>query len=897
METSAQTSEEFAIIERIARIVSSVRGTKSDYTHLAAELVQAVSFDIFGVVLLRHDKQAVRVTVCQRDPHQPQIWTSEYHQHPLHDSRLEAMLHERKLVVRDYPQGLDGPPRVSGDALSGWHQLRSTLIVPLIVGDEVLGTLELGSTHLHAYADTSLQRVVDAVARVLATAIESVQLGGNTAIQDRQRRALKEVTTALTEKMDLSAILGRIVAGITEALGGGACIVLFNRQKNAFHLKAQSALPAENVEELFETGWLVQEQCILGQTFLRRQSYISTDIARDERFCSSQPLFSALQVRSVLCQPLATGSTVYGVLCLCSTDSGGFTPLKVDILALFANQATIAIHNGMLLETAHQRNRFQQVIEQLEVAYQYSSSFQDETQSLNEELLLLQKVREETKKTFGVSLTTFLRFVSDSLLTQGEKFLYATNTSPSQLSSFLDTKDWLSEGEQLSSSLDSINNQSTDKPYSQTLSFLTQTAEAALTRAGIVGELGRLLMQLQQSANGVRDAWLMVDLRGMCTYMNPAAEELCGTHLQTFYTDQLFSSSLVPVNNTTLKLEDVFASLLPRIRNAQEVTQYLQDFAQGSLYRQELRCILASDTIALSPPPKKSRFEPVEHVPDDHYYQFIRYPLYDQDRHLVANALQVQNITEQVRDERNRSALLSSVSHDLRTPLTTIKAAVTGLLQKGVNWSEKDRQEMLEDIDREADHLTILVTALVELSRIEMGALILEREWCDILEIYYGAVNKLTRLLGGKPINTRAQNTLPLVYVDHVQLERVFYNLLENALRRSPPNSSIDVVLELSSEEHEMIRIQIIDQGECITAYEREHIFKSFYGFQSYSDSMGLAICRGIVEAHQGQIWLDASERQGACIIFTLPTHPHIVPSLEKNAFGTTRELPDHPRL
>ena len=95
----------------------------------------------------------------------------------------------------------------------------------------------------------------------------------------------------------------------------------------------------------------------------------------------------------------------------------------------------------------------------------------------------------------------------------------------------------------------------------------------------------------------------------------------------------------------------------------------------------------------------------------------------------MANALQVHDITEQVRDEKNKSVLLSSVSHDLRTPLTTIKAAVTGLLQPDVDWDEQTRREILEEIDAEADHLTSLVDAVVEMSRIEMGALVLEKEF------------------------------------------------------------------------------------------------------------------------------------------------------------------------
>ncbi len=261
-----------------------------------------------------------------------------------------------------------------------------------------------------------------------------------------------------------------------------------------------------------------------------------------------------------------------------------------------------------------------------------------------------------------------------------------------------------------------------------------------------------------------------------------------------------------------------------------------------------------------------------ESASSDNHYQLIRYPLYNQQGQLTANALQMRDVTEQVRDEKNRSALLSSVSHDLRTPLTTIKAAVTGLLQEDVAWDEQDRREMLEDIDAETDHLTILVNALVEMSRIEMGALILEKEWCDVVEVVYGTLAKLAKVLAGHPMHVHALPHLPLIYVDHVQLERVCYNLIENAARHSPEQAEIVVTLDVVSN---MLRVQVLDQGCGIPEGERERIFKSFYGLHSYGNGLGLAICKGIIEAHQGHIWVEAASDSGSCFIFTLPIYPH----------------------
>jgi signal transduction histidine kinase len=409
----------------------------------------------------------------------------------------------------------------------------------------------------------------------------------------------------------------------------------------------------------------------------------------------------------------------------------------------------------------------------------------------------------------------------------------------------------------------------------------------------MVGELSRLIMQLKQSASGVEDAWFVVDLNGACIYMNPAAEALCQIRMadMTASYTQLFTSLYEQERVSTI--ERVFVKLLPRVRNIKEVRTYLQDFSQGNVYYKELRCALSAE-----PLPTRSAEQPGEPgyrelslkgVPSDYHYHFGRYPLQNQAGQLVANVLQVRDVTEQVRDENNRSALLSSVSHDLRTPLTTIKAAVSGLLQRDLEWGEEDRYAVLEDIDIETDHLTVLVNALVELSRIEMGALVLEKEWCDVVEIVYGTLSKMQRQLGDRPIRVCSPPKLPLIYADHLQLARVFSHLLENAARHSPQRT--EIIIELESDD-EVLRASVIDHGRGVPEHERERIFTSFYSFGSYDNGLGLAICNGIVNAHQGRIWVEAARQEvtadiqhtgalentpGACFVFTLPINPYTV--------------------
>jgi K+-sensing histidine kinase KdpD len=914
METRTHTSiqEESAIVERVARIVSSVRGTKSDYTRLAAELEQAIPFDIFGIVLLRHDRQAVRVTVCQRN--EADQWAASYHQHPLSGSMLEQVLRSPRLMVNNYPEGLDGPPAISGDALTGSPQLHATLIAPLMVEDRVLGTLELGSSVSDTYTDETLQRLVRAVVGVLATAIESVQLGGSAAIQDRQRQVLKDVTSALTSKIDLSTILQQIVVGIANSLNVAAVIMVLDRDQERLSLQAQSGMDSVALENVF-SHLLVDDNSIICQTLQRRQPLVTQDIATDERFPESRVFFTELGIHSIFSYPLVTGTTVFGVLLFCSPEPGGFTPLKADIFSLFASQATVAIHNGMLLESAHRRSRFQEAIEQLEKAHvlhvstalkvddESASSPEDTRQALEkleqDELELLAYVREETRRTFGVSFTSLLRFISDHLLTQDERNLQAMlynyqSEATLDASNLSPISSLLAQLPPERSLVRRASGQS--ETFADTLSLLTQMAETALVRTGIVGELSRLIMQLKVSTNSVKDAWFVVDLNGVCVYMNPAAEALCETRLEDVavaYPSAFQGQSVAQKNGTTI--DRIFATLSSRIRNVDDVQRYLQEFAQDTYYR-EMRCILAVEPLPFLPEAvARDRAARLESAPSDYHYQLIRHPLCNQDGFLIANALQVCDVTEQVRDEKNRSALLSSVSHDLRTPLTTIKAAVTGLLQTDVAWDEEDRQGMLEDIDAEADHLTILVNALVELSRIEMGALVLEKEWCDLVEVVDGTLEKMNRILAEHPVRIVAQPPLPLVYADHTQIERVFYHLLANAANHSPAASEILVKLDASDG---VLRACVIDRGRSIPAHERERLFKSFYSLRSYGNGLGLAICKGIVEAHQGHIWAEAAdntalpEHAGTCFVFTLPIHLRTSSANGQERFSTgSREV------
>ncbi len=962
------TQEQSAIVERVARIVSRVRGAKPDYARLAAELEPAIPFDVFGIALLRYDREAVRVVVCTREA---DGWIAHYHQHPLKDSMVENILvrsqttsvdsfgnelhhtsvepHEQdftKIEIKNYPEGLDGSPMQSGDALSGRPYLRSTLITPLMVGDQILGSLELGSIRIDAYVDEALQRLISAVAHVLAAAIESTQIGGSVEIQDRQREELKNVSSALASEMDLSMILNRIVVGIAKALDVSSAIITLDQRLGSLKMVAQYGLDSFGLKQIVEHEIALTEQAIIGLTLKRLQPHFSNDIAGDSRFPASQIFASQLSIHSIFCYPLIKGSTVYGALLLCSPEPGGFTPLKLDILSLFASHATIAIHNGILLESARERRRFQEAIEQLDtVRQQYGSYEADEL----DELLLLKRVREESEQIFGVSFSSLLRFISDHLLTSNErdlqKILHAVNDEDRHITY--------------------VNGTAAPLLEEQKAATLIETAEKALVRAGLLSDVSAsltpVIIQLyERIRSDMTTPWFVIDGQGRCIYVNPAAEVFCGIHVSL---DQLgnlaslqhpaqggkdtlkvdlhevswslenqmhFDAYLPSSQNSSLTLLDAFAGLFSRIRNAHEVRLYLQEITHPDLTSEDVRIverqrnlaqlefssahpfrfIIAAEPMQRRPYQQfqvesdvteereplyinihstkgpRNRFSHPQTMlpnsaPSDRHYQFMCFTLYDSQGYLLGNALQIQDITEQVRDEKNKAVLLSTVSHDLRTPLTAIKAAVTGLLQPDVRWDVQLLKEILEDVDSEADHLLSLINSFIEMSRIDMGALVLEKEWCDIVEIVHSTFADDQQLLAGHPIHTDFQAQLPMVYVDYVQIKRVLHCLVENAVHHNPEQAEIVVAVDTvnggeedvvtSEYSQKYLRVRVIDHGTGIPNGEQERIFKTFYSLDTQGSGLGLAISKGIIEAHQGRIRVEPALGGGSCFAFVLP--------------------------
>jgi two-component system sensor histidine kinase KdpD len=217
-----------------------------------------------------------------------------------------------------------------------------------------------------------------------------------------------------------------------------------------------------------------------------------------------------------------------------------------------------------------------------------------------------------------------------------------------------------------------------------------------------------------------------------------------------------------------------------------------------------------------------------------------------------------------------RAALLRSVSHDLRTPLVTIQA-VTSDLRAGAVYDDNVRDELLDLVGDEAERLDRLVANLLSLSRIEAGSLRPELQAVPLEELFTSRVRKLNRVLRHAHVQVDVPFTLPLAEADYTLVDQVITNLLDNAARHSPDGGVIRV---RARERDGVIEVAVGDQGPGIALPDRERVFEAFSrGEGSTSSGIGLAICKAIVEAHDGTIRIEDANGGGAQFVFTLPVH------------------------
>jgi two-component system, OmpR family, sensor histidine kinase KdpD len=238
------------------------------------------------------------------------------------------------------------------------------------------------------------------------------------------------------------------------------------------------------------------------------------------------------------------------------------------------------------------------------------------------------------------------------------------------------------------------------------------------------------------------------------------------------------------------------------------------------------------------------------------------------ERALLAE--EAQNAILKAETETLRNTLLSSVSHDLRTPLAAITGASSTLLQPDITLDKHSKKELVKTIYEEAEHLNDIIRNVLDMTRLESGAIVVKKEWHSIEEIIGVVLNRFSEKLKEHPISIHLSVDFPLVPFDALLIEQVLMNLLDNAIKYTPKETPLDLSATLKGDS---LLVELADRGPGIPHGEEKRIFDKFVRGSTVRGGigLGLAICQAIISAHGGDIWVENRHEGGTVFRFTLP--------------------------
>ena len=248
-------------------------------------------------------------------------------------------------------------------------------------------------------------------------------------------------------------------------------------------------------------------------------------------------------------------------------------------------------------------------------------------------------------------------------------------------------------------------------------------------------------------------------------------------------------------------------------------------------------------------------------------------PVKDKEGRVVASRSVMVDITEHRKLDQLKDDFIGLVSHELRSPMTVITGAINTALTEAERLSPEETNQLLKDAAAESETLSNLLANLLELSRVQAQRLVLHSEAINVKKIVQEAVDKIKRQYSTHKLVISLPRRLPPVYADPLRLERILYNLLENSVKYSPPGGEVRVSAKLKGEQ---LVIGVSDQGIGISPAEQEKLFAPFQRLEKRPSGvrgvgLGLMVCRRLVEAHGGNIWVKSEPGHGSTFFFTMP--------------------------
>ncbi|NQT31919.1 MAG: PAS domain S-box protein [Deltaproteobacteria bacterium] len=257
-------------------------------------------------------------------------------------------------------------------------------------------------------------------------------------------------------------------------------------------------------------------------------------------------------------------------------------------------------------------------------------------------------------------------------------------------------------------------------------------------------------------------------------------------------------------------------------------------------------------------------------------------PIRDKEGNVIASRSEIVDITKHKKLDQLKDDFIGLVSHELRSPLTVIMGALNTVLSEGANLSEEETHQLLKDAALESETLSHLLGNLLELSRAQAERLILHAEAIDVERVVQEAVEGVKRQSSAHQFVVSAPQKLPPVYADPLRLERILYNLLENAVKYSPQGGEIKVSVRPNKDE---LVIGVSDRGVGISPADQAKLFTPFQRLEesrlggTRGVGLGLLVCQRLVEAHGGRIWVESKPGRGSTFFFALPLNQQQQPA------------------
>ncbi len=361
----------------------------------------------------------------------------------------------------------------------------------------------------------------------------------------------------------------------------------------------------------------------------------------------------------------------------------------------------------------------------------------------------------------------------------------------------------------------------------------------AIANAQLIDDAERRRATLDSVMNSMVDGLILMDRRDRIVYANPHAKEIL---------------DLPTLDSARSTFEDLDLAIGERLARPRRTFGQLR---------------AAQDNPESTPTVELSLTAPTSRTVQARFFS-----IHDSGGGSLGLGILIRDITREKELDEMKSQLLATVSHELRTPLASIKGFTTTLLRDDVEWDDLSRREFLSIIDEESDHLTELISNLLDMSRIEAGTLRVEREPADLRPIIQETAAEFRMMSVAHEITVSLPRSLPLVMADARRARQVLRNLVENAVKYSPEGGPIGIAVQVKPSE---MQISVSDQGIGIEEHQRVHIFDRFYQVDSAStrkvggSGLGLSICKAIVDAHHGRMWVESQPGTGSTFYFTLP--------------------------